>query len=139
MQAENTLLQIGRRWNWDKIGIGLSTLCMIHCLATTFILLLVPAFGAQFLDNSEQFHWLMAIVVLPVALFAFLRGYTHHHRVFTLALGFSGVGLLYTALIFHEVFESSLPHVLVTIAGSALLLTAHVLNWRYCRQCDHAH
>lgn len=133
------ILQITQRWNWDKVGIGLSSLCMVHCLATPFLFLALPAAGSLFLNSAEQFHWLMAVVVLPVALLAFLRGYTHHRRARTLVLGFTGVALLYAALAVHEMFSETMPHTLITIAGSAFLLAGHILNWRYCSRCDHAH
>ncbi len=139
MSVANPALHAFRRWNWDKIGIGLSSLCMIHCLATPLLFLLLPAVGAAYLDGSEGFHWVMASIVLPVALLAFLRGYSHHRRARVLALGFAGVALLYAALALHETIQSSVPHTLMTIAGSALLLTGHALNWRYCKRCDHAH
>lgn len=139
MHANDAVYQLGRRWNWDKVGIGLSALCMVHCLVSPFLLLLLPTVGTLYASGAEQFHWLMAIVVLPVALFAFVRGFRHHRRAMTLVLGLAGVACLYAALAFHELFASDLPHTLFTLAGSVLLLVGHVMNWRYCARCDHAH
>lgn len=122
---------------WDKIGIFLSTLCAIHCLLTPLLVLALPVLGQAF--EATWVHWTMALVIVPVGVFAFWSGYKHHkqNKVFGLGL----VGLLLVAagsVLPHEMVEFR-EYDLVTIVGSILLVTAHVLNRRAC-QCDaHTH
>jgi len=128
------------RVDWDRVGIGLSALCVLHCILTPVVLILIPALGVGGeLAATEVFHWVMAGLLLPVALIAFWRGYRHHRALTALVLGFSGVMIIYVGLFLPEASGGLNVHLAVNIFGSSLLLTGHVLNRRYCRQCDHTH
>ncbi len=111
----------------DVVAMGLSFLCLIHCLATPFVLIAWPFFGFQ---QHDLFHLIMAILLLSLALVAFLRGYRHHKNLRVVILGAMGVGFLFLGLF---VGEAPLTSVLtmeaaITIVGSLLLIFAHTLN-----------
>ncbi|MFM6928414.1 MAG: MerC domain-containing protein [Bdellovibrio sp.] len=122
---------------WDKIGIFLSTLCAIHCLVTPLLVLVLPVLGQAF--EASWVHWVMAVVILPVGVFAFWSGYKHHQQGKVFTLGILGLSLVAAGSILpHEMVEIW-EHDMVTILGSILLVIAHVLNRRAC-QCDtHSH
>ena len=54
----------------DRLAIALSSLCVIHCLATPLLLIILPSFGALFADSHELFHQIILFFVLPVGLAA---------------------------------------------------------------------
>ena len=56
----------------DRIGIGASILCAIHCAAAPFLLLLLPAFGKIWAHPLS--HILVAMLVVPLAAFSIRRG-----------------------------------------------------------------
>jgi len=127
-----------RHERWDRIGIFLSSLCAIHCLATPLVVLALPFLGDAF--EQPWVHLMMAVFVVPVGLFAFVSGYRHHRQKAVFALGL--LGLLFVAgasLAPHEWFAFSGGHDVVTIFGSILLLTSHFKNRRACNTCEAGH
>jgi hypothetical protein len=120
---------------WDKIGIFLSSLCAVHCLLTPLVILALPFLGESFEhEASHVFHIVMALVVVPVAYYAFFSGYRHHHKKGVLFSGLFGASLIgLAAFLPHEWVEFYELDVM-TILGSLILVTAHVINRKAC-QC----
>jgi hypothetical protein len=139
VHSHNLVLGAGRRWNWDKIGISLSSLCVAHCIGTPVAFALLPAIGTQFGEHTHEFHWLMAALLLPVALLAFVRGYLHHRELTPLFLGAGGVTVIFAALFLPEQWGGIYGYTYVNIVGSLGLMSGHLLNRRLCNRCDHAH
>lgn len=115
-----------------RIGMGLSALCLVHCLALPWILASLPlvVFAAlpAALRDSE---WLHAALILPVVLVSgpvLLREKPRRPRI---ALVVGALLLLTTALfVEHEASEQAL-----TVAGAVLLMAAH---WTMLRR-GHRH
>lgn len=85
----------------DKLAIGLSLMCAIHCLALTTLLALLPSLVALQLDN-EAFHLWMVVAVIPSSVYALTLGCKQHKRYRLLILGFMGLTLLVMALVLGE-------------------------------------
>lgn len=115
---------------WDKVGIFLSSLCAIHCLAAPLVVLFLPVLGSFF--ENEMVHMIMALFVVPVGALAFWSGYRHHRQIKLFSLGLVGL-LLVGGSPFapHEVVDL-FGHDVLTIVGSFCLIVAHVLNRRAC-------
>ncbi|MEM9252911.1 MAG: MerC domain-containing protein, partial [Planctomycetota bacterium] len=78
---------------WDLVGIVASGACAVHCVATPFLLLLLPAFGTAW--SNAWVHWALAAVVLPLAFVVIGRGYRAHRRRSTLVLaGLGAAGIV---------------------------------------------
>ena len=117
----------------DKLGICLSGLCLIHCLLTPVAMLLLPSI--QVLELHEVVHEGLLFVLPVLAILAFVPGYRRHRnwRVFAWALpGFALI--LFSGLVLDH--GIGLVQTSITIAGSALLIQAHVVNRRLCACCD---
>ena len=117
------------RDRFDRLGIALSGLCAVHCLAT---LLLVAGLGAgagwgagALLDPAlHRVGLALAIVVGAVAL-GF--GLARHGQREPLAIGAVGLALMTLALLTgHSPAEAAL-----TIAGVALVALAHWRNVKH--------
>lgn len=82
-----------RTW-LDRIGISASVLCAIHCIAAPFLLLLLPAAGSVWAHPAV--HWVLAVLVVPLALWVLYNGYRKHGNRVTLVAASVG-GLLIVA------------------------------------------
>ncbi len=115
---------------WDRLGMTLSMLCAIHCVATPFLLLSLPFLG-EFFEN-EWIHVGMALFVIPVGLYAFISGYKHHRQLSVVAAVLVGMSLIIAATFQHH-DHSEVGHLdLMTLCGGIILVIAHVLNRRAC-------
>lgn len=114
------------RWigGLDRFAIGLSGLCVVHCLATAVLLALASAAGGLLLD--PHFHEIGLALAIPVGALALGRGMWTHGYMMPSAVGALGLGVMAGAL--------TLPHgdmeVLYTMLGVGLLALGHDLNRR---------
>ncbi len=114
----------------DKIAIALSSLCVIHCLATPLILIILPSLGALVADNHELFHLVILFFVLPIGVLALMAGYRHHHNRTILLIGLAGLGLLLIAAYFGHDYFGETGETALTIFASLIITTAHVRNFQ---------
>lgn len=111
----------------DRLAIGLSLMCTVHCFITPIILVLLPSLAALQLDN-EQFHIWVFAAVLPTSLLALSLGCKKHKQFNYLICGVVGLCLLLMAIfVNNEVTEKML-----TLAGSSFIAIAHWFNYRQC-------
>ena len=91
-QTRNSLLPIpGFSWpiSGDRVGVIASVLCAIHCAATPVILLFLPVFGKVWSHPAS--HWLMALLVVPLAGVTVATGFKRHRRKWIIASGVLGI------------------------------------------------
>ena len=112
---------------WDKIGICASGLCLIHCLATPILLLLMPGF--QFSEvYDEHIHELFAVVVVSSIMFAVYPNCRKHGHNDIIFIALTGVVLILISTFFHDL-PIAISHT-ITILGSITLITAHIRNMK---------
>ncbi len=117
------MIQIRNRL--DRVGVLLSGLCALHCVAG---LLLVAGLGLSgevlFAPAIHRVGLAMAIVVGAITL---VLGVVRHGDPRPLQLGGAGLGLMIVALVLgHSSAEAFL-----TIGGVTLLAWAHLRNLRH--------
>lgn len=110
----------------DGAGIGLASLCIIHCLALPLTVAALPILS-DVLDLPEAFHLGMVLAAVPLSGFALLHGFGRHGRILPPILGFAGLGVMIAAV---ALASSETGENLMTVAGSAALVLAHLMNWR---------
>ncbi len=116
----------------DKLAIGLSLTCAIHCLALPLLLILLPSMAALQLDN-EAFHLWMVIAVLPTSIYALTLGCKQHKRYQLLILGSIGLLLLIMALALGEERIGEAGEKILTVLGASFVAIGHWFNYRLCR------
>lgn len=89
----------GSSWS-DVVGITASLACVVHCLAAPFLLLLLPSAGSIWAHPAA--HWLLAALVLPLALWVIFRGYRVHGRRLALVAAGLGAALIVAGLVIPE-------------------------------------
>lgn len=119
---------------WDRLGITLSVVCLLHCLMLPVAIAALPLVAAQWL-RTGTFHTAMALVLLPVALRAVVPGLRLHGRASVAAAMAAGLALLSTAAFAGERLLSREWEIGLTLAGGAVLVTAHAVNLALCRAC----
>ena len=119
----------------DNLGITISSACAIHCVLLPAILIIAPySFFA-----SNEFHETLIYFIIPFAAIAFFMGCRKHGDIKVLLMGSAGIILLISSLLIHEVFHSEQHSeefltVLITVAGSMMLIISHLRNRRLCQQ-----
>lgn len=118
--------------NWlDWAAVGLSGLCLVHCLALPLIVAGVPLL-AQF--SEGHLHAQMLVVVLPLSIVALGLGFNRHRNTRIVAAG--TVGML-TLVIGATVAHSQLGLMAdraFTVVGALVLAGAHYFNSVRSRQ-----
>lgn len=105
----------------DTLGQVLSAVCAVHCVTTPFLLGLLPAAGSV-LGGA---HPVLLVLVVGVALWAFVPAYRCHRAKHVIGLAVAGVAFLgVAALAFHDdlVLDTAL-----SLVGATLMMGAH---WR---------
>lgn len=109
----------------DKAAIGLSMLCLVHCLILPFLLLVLPPLAGLLVLSDEAFHEWLLIAVIPISVLALGFGYVRHKSGLVVGLGFVGCTLLVLATILGE----QRGETLFTVLGSMLITYAHLRNY----------
>jgi hypothetical protein len=81
-----------RRIDPDRLGVMASVLCAIHCAVTPLILLFAPAFGQIWAHPAS--HWIVALLVVPLAAVTMAQGFRKHRRISVMVAGIAGVTLV---------------------------------------------
>lgn len=122
----------------DGVAIGLSSLCLLHCLALPVAASLLPLAGAW--AQAEWVHWLFVAVAAPISAWVLLVRTPRSWPL--IALAGLGLALLVAGAAEFPSHDLETP---VTVAGGVVLALTHVLNWRArlkrngqppCEVCD---
>lgn len=123
---------------FDRFSIGVSFLCMLHCLVTPLLIVAIPTLGATFFAG-ETLHFCLIFVVVPCSIFALWVGCRQHKHVLSGLLGVFGLCCLVFALNLESLSIDHVWETPLTVLGSLLLSLAHIRNFQLCRrltQCD---
>ena len=121
------------RINWDIMGVGTSLACAIHCALLPLFLNSLPLFGVNLIDHTG-FEIAMIALAFAIGSYSLYHGWLkHHHSLLPLAIFSAG----FTCLVLKQFFVEY--HTWLLIPAITLIITAHILNFRYCRVHNHAH
>ncbi|MHA6719893.1 MerC domain-containing protein [Sphingomonas sp. RS6] len=108
---------------FDRIAIGISGLCLVHCIATTVLLALVSTAGGLL---DPHIHEVGLALAIGFGVFALGRGILVHGYMAPAIVGAFGLGIMAGALsIPHGSFET-----FWTLVGVSLVALGHDLNRR---------
>jgi hypothetical protein len=114
---------------WDRLAIMLSSLCLLHCVATVILLLAAPTLVLSAVVD-EGFHETLVIAALPLSIVAMLSGYRVHARCAPIIQSVIGLACLGIAAFAASSFAAE---TILTIAGGLTLAAAHFANLRLRR------
>lgn len=110
----------------DLSAVGLSALCLVHCLALPALVLLLPVLG--FWAQAEWMHVAFIAIAAPIAALSFVDLSAGRPRSWRLlAAAAAGLVLMLAGALElpGEAYERPL-----TVLGGLLLAGAHLANWR---------
>lgn len=105
----------------------------MHCVLTPVLFSLFPQF-VNLLPGEATFHRFLVAGILLIGGAAFIPGYRIHRRASLFALIAAGMAMVLTVAWMGERLPE-LPEFLLSVTGSMLLVTAHLLNRSFCRSC----
>jgi MerC mercury resistance protein len=106
----------------DRIAMGLSGLCAVHCVATAVLLGLLASAGG--LLGNPMIHEVGLSLAMILGAIALGRGIREHGFILPSAVGVAGLAIMGYAMTLHESgYEPAL-----TILGVGVLALGHKLN-----------
>lgn len=121
------------RPDWlDFSAIGVSGLCLVHCLTSGAFVVGLSAVSLS-APSSHEFHLYTLLAAFVLAAWALGRGWLRLRRSAPVMLGGAGLALMGLAVL---PMMLGWPEVVLTVAGVTVLAAAHVLNWRGLRKLD---
>ncbi|MEO7410050.1 MAG: MerC domain-containing protein [Sphingomicrobium sp.] len=106
----------------DRLAIGLSGLCMVHCLGTTVVLAMLASAGGML--GAPIIHEIGLSLAMLLGGLSLGKGIFDHGYTMPSAVGGLGLGVMAGAL--------TMPHdgteALYTVIGVAILALGHRLN-----------
>ncbi|WP_231638993.1 MerC domain-containing protein [Sphingomonas profundi] len=123
--AQAKLIERKAETSWlDRVAIGLSGVCLVHCLATSVVLTLLASAGGLLLH--PLIHEVGLALAIVLAALALGRGWLRHRAVLPAAIGGGGLMLMAAALTVHH----GPGETVLTIVGVGLVALGHHLNRR---------
>jgi MerC mercury resistance protein len=128
IRAMPVSLPLARVWGGidarlDRIAIGISGLCLVHCVTTTILLTVISSAGGLL---NPAIHEIGLTLAIGVGAFALVKGVMSHGYMAPAVVGAFGLGIMAGAL--------SLPHgdfeIFWTLVGVSLVALGHDLNRR---------
>ena len=108
----------------DRLAIGVSGLCLVHCVATAVLLTVLASAGGLLVDPI--FHEVGLVVALLLGVIGLGRGVLIHGFMLPAAIGSLGLGMMAgTLTLNHGGIE-----VLYSVVGVLILALGHDLNRR---------
>ena len=122
----------------DGVGILGSAICALHCVATPILILAgtsLPLWQA----GDERFHQAMLWLIIPSSIVAFSLGCWKHKDRWVLALGVLGLFGITFPIAAPAGLLSEAGERWATVCAAALLVAAHLRNFKRCRAdgCEH--
>jgi hypothetical protein len=106
----------------DRIAMGLSGLCAVHCVATAVLLGLLASAGG--LLGRPVIHEVGLTLAMFLGAIALGRGFREHGFALPALVGVAGLGTMAYAMTLHESgYEPA-----ITILGVSMLALGHRLN-----------
>lgn len=122
-----------RKFNWDAMGITTSVVCAIHCAVLPLLFTSLPFWGVDIIKD-KIFEYCMIGLAFLIGVIALSHGYRKHHHKLSPIVIFA-VGFLF---LLGKEWQPNIEIPLLIIAV-CVILTAHYLNYRWCRKHNHAH
>lgn len=116
----------------DRLAMGMSSFCILHCLVTPVLLVSIPVLASTVVAD-ETFHKILLVFVLPASSLALLLGCRRHKDWTVLFLGTLGLTLLVIIAYFGHELLGEAGETVATVTGGLALVASHFRNHRLCR------
>lgn len=108
----------------DLYAAGLSTLCLLHCLALPLLTTVLPIAGQ--LSENELLHRALVLLAAPATLWVSWQMLRRNGSLLFLVAACIGLALLVLAAFLEPMAAYEQP---MTVTGALLLAGAHLWRW----------
>jgi hypothetical protein len=108
----------------DRLAIGLSGLCLVHCVGTAVLVMMLASAGGLLVD--PLIHEAGLLVAMVLGFFGLGGGALRHGFLLPVAIGSLGLGTMAGSLTFAHGPEE----IVISIVGVLVLALGHDLNRR---------
>lgn len=115
---------LSRQGTVDRLAIGLSGLCLVHCIGTSVLVLFLSTAGGALVD--PRIHEVGLVLAIILGVIGLGSGIRKHGFMLPAAVGAMGLGTMAGSLTLHHGPEE----VLYSVFGVLLLALGHDLNRR---------
>ena len=115
---------VARNVGIDRLAIGLSGLCLVHCVATAVLVMMLATAGSILLD--PRIHEIGLAFAILLGALGLGRGIFVHGYMMPSAIGGIGLGTMAASL----TFPHGLEEVVISVFGVLVLALGHDLNRR---------
>jgi hypothetical protein len=119
---------------WDRVGIGFSSACVVHCIIVAFLPILFPAI--EIYTHQSWIHLIVGFIILFTSPLAFIPGYRRHGITWIIGVAIAGLFLILSGIILEKHFSEQISHG-ISIFGSLLLVFAHAKNLQHSHRHQH--
>jgi hypothetical protein len=118
------LANFARNGTIDRLAIGLSGLCLVHCIGSAVLVAVLASAGGLLVDPI--FHEIGMVLAIALGIIGLGRGVMEHDFMMPSAIGALGLGVMGGSLTLpHSGTES-----IYSILGVLILALGHDLNRR---------
>ena len=121
---------------WDRIGISVSGICMVHCMVLPVMLAAVPLWSTVE-TLHDWLHPLFLVALLPISFMALVATADKPRPKSVRVLLGLGLLVIVLASLFGEEEGGRILETAVTLLGSGMLVAGHWRNGQTCRGCVH--
>lgn len=118
------LTNLAHRIGLDRLALGLSALCLVHCVAS--IVLVASLAGGGHLLEHPAWHQIGLALAIIFAALGLGSGYRRHGQRAPVLVGGIGLGFMVAALLVPH----GAPEAILTILGVSIVAIGHVQNIR---------
>jgi hypothetical protein len=114
----------------DAISMGLSIVCLMHCIFLPLFLTSLPFLGIEILENM-YLELATILLSLIVGGYAIRNGYLKFHRNLFIVLVFvAGISLM---MLSNFLFSSA--EIWLKLSGGFIICVAHIQNFTNSKKC----
>jgi uncharacterized membrane protein YfhO len=113
------------KFNLDFAGMAASILCALHCIALPLFLSLGLTTSSSLLHN-HSFDIAIIGIGIVIACLSLLSDYKKHKSILPLSCILVGFVVLIYGLKSGHGYE----HAAISVLGSLIVTTAHIVNWK---------
>ncbi|MEX0780741.1 MAG: MerC domain-containing protein [Balneolales bacterium] len=137
-----------RRKLFSNLSIVFSSVCVLHCMMTPFLILLLPALSEFF---SETIELILVMAIVPLSLTGFLPNWIRHKNYFLLLLFISGLAIVILSQLYIHAPHDSLTmqsgiadnstylKSILMFIGAMILAFSVFKNNKHTHVCSHKH
>ncbi len=119
-----SLKSIFKKVNWNKIGLGLSFACALHCIISPIFIGFLPIVGSEMIHNPALEILLLGSSFLLIGITNLIGFIRHHKRFAPLAYMFLGFSLILTG----HLAEGFIYEILGALLGGSFLAFSLYIN-----------